>query len=143
MGKEREQRLEVSELPPSVNRMFTVRNGRKVLSTEARRYKNKVKLELTKQLLTYKPLGHNTPIDLYIDFVFHDMHNKGFPKTAKTKFKKKDVSNKIKILEDVLCEVLDIDDSQVVRLEVHKWQGKKDKVLLRVRTWTGPLTLQS
>ena len=46
--------------------------------------------------------------------------------------KRVDISNRIKVLEDVICELLDVDDAQVVRMEVAKWPGKPH-VLVRVR----------
>jgi len=139
---EGEVEVRYGELPPSVNRLYTVRNGRKILSGEAKRYKNKIKIDLLSQLIGYKHLGHNTPLSFTYDFYFSDMYNKGFPKSAKTLFKKKDVSNKIKLIEDAVCEVLDVDDSQVVHMEVNKWLGN-DLVIVKVKPAKGHTAPQS
>lgn len=41
-------------------------------------------------------------------------------KGAKNRYKKWDVSNRVKVLEDAICESIGIDDSQIVHLEIEK-----------------------
>lgn len=113
--------IQIDKLPPTANQMYTVVGGRKILSPEARKYKNRLKTSLAKEMLDYRPFSKDDALRLYIDICMPNMLNKGFPKKAKTKFRKIDVSNRVKLIEDTICEVLTIDDSQIVSLGVTKW----------------------
>lgn len=116
--------LHVDELPPSVNKLYTVRGHRKILSDVGRRYKNRLKSQLAEQLIDYSPFGREAPLSFRYILFFEAVINKGYPDKTDTKFKRIDLSNRIKVLEDIICELLDVDDSQVVHMEVDKWQGK-------------------
>jgi len=134
--------IEVDRLPPSANQMYTVVGGRKILSPEARSYKSRLKIGLAQEMLDYAPLGKEDAFRLQIDICMPNVLNKGYPKAAKTKFRKIDVSNRVKLVEDTICEALDIDDSQIVSLEVTKWHGesyiylKLEKTLVKYRAPT-------
>jgi Holliday junction resolvase RusA-like endonuclease len=133
-------KLEIDEMPPSVNRLYTVARGRKILSQEGRAYIARTKLALAEQLCDYRGFGRDEPLLMTYDFFFESIYNKGFPEKAKTKYKKIDVSNRLKVLEDVVCELLAIDDSQVIQLKVHKWQGKPQRVSVSVSPMADPST---
>ena len=92
------------------------------LSPEAIRYKR-----LTTKLLLEKCtgglLGLSAEAVYSLTLVFHiQATNKGYPNTAEKRFKKVDLSNRIKLLEDVLKEVTQIDDSQTFMITVVKNQ---------------------
>lgn len=124
----------IAPIPVSVNKLYTVVGGRNILSREGRAYKNRLRMEMAKQLLRYKPLGRNTPLSITYEFFFSTVLNKGYPSKAKTRFRRLDASNRVKVLEDVVCEVLDIDDSQVVHMEVSKWESREEPhVCVKVR----------
>ena len=56
-------------------------------------------------------LKANMPYTAAYLFRVKDLETKGYPKKAKNRYKKLDASNRIKLLEDVLADVMGIDDS--------------------------------
>ena len=112
-------------MPPSVNHLYvTARHGRRVLSTEGRKYKQAVKADLV-------PL-ENAPEWLVLKIVLY------MPLRYKNgKVRRFDVSNRIKILEDALCEGMGIDDSRVRELVITKTDCEEYRVLCRVEEWVG------
>lgn len=123
MERARRVTLVAEELPPSVNDLYTVSRGRKILKTEGRKYINQTRMLFAEQLLDFTGFRRDEPLVFVYTFSFPVVLNKGFPKKAKNKFRKIDVSNRVKVLEDIICSVLDIDDSQVMHMEVVKCQG--------------------
>ena len=110
-------------LPPSTNKLYTVARGRKILTTEGRRYKRKIAQEIAQCYPTHEGFTRDDAISLSIHLVL-DIVTKS--KNAKNRYKKWDVSNRIKVREDAVCESLGIDDSQILRLTVEKCQRYKD-----------------
>jgi Holliday junction resolvase RusA-like endonuclease len=89
-----------------------------------KKFKAKASAELAKQILwDDPPLDQNTPYALRLEFYLPSLFNKGWPKKAKTKYKRKDVSNLIKIVEDLLSWCLGIDDSCFLEVSVQKLDG--------------------
>lgn len=110
-------------MPPSVNRLYRrAGRGGKTLSDEGKSWKAKALIALGKQWVTVprSVFKKNVPYELWIRFTYEGVVNKGWPKSSKTRYKRKDVSNYVKLLEDVISEVSGIDDSQTVRLIVEK-----------------------
>jgi len=107
-------------LPPSVNDLYKpVIKGTgfrkiaiKVLSVEGRKFKEEAISYLTKtcqeQMRWFKPNGTYV---IFALFGIPTLLNKGWPKTAKTKYKRVDASNRVKALEDVIAEASATDDS--------------------------------
>ncbi|MAP23266.1 MAG: hypothetical protein CL582_20255 [Alteromonadaceae bacterium] len=117
-------KAEIPLLPPSVNRMYVYTRQGPRPSSDMKKFKAKASTALTKQIsFTDKPLKKNTPYKLYLDFHLQKLLNKGWPKKAKTKFKKRDVSNLIKVVEDLLSWCLGIDDSCFLEVSVRKLDG--------------------
>jgi len=110
-------------MPLSVNRMYSSNGfGGKTLSTAGKAWKARAKVSLVKQWVSV-PKGvfvDNTPYELHLVLRFTGMVNKGWPKRSKRRYKKKDISNYVKLLEDTISEVTGIDDSQTTRLIVEK-----------------------
>lgn len=107
-------------LPPSVNDLYkpVIKNAGfkriaiQTLSTEGRKFKEEATAYLAKscqpQMKWFKP---NCSYVLFALFGIPTLLNKGWPKTAKTRYKRVDVSNRVKVLEDVIAEASAIDDS--------------------------------
>jgi Holliday junction resolvase RusA-like endonuclease len=112
-------------MPPSVNKAYvSIGRGRRKLSLVGRLFKQAVKDGLAPHLATDEVAltfqKENLRIKLEIHLFFKSVTNKGYPKTAKNRYKRLDVSNRIKLLEDALFEALDIDDAHVFELVVTK-----------------------
>jgi len=109
--------LQITGVPPSTNKLYTVIRGRKSLSRKGKKYKRKI-AELVAQEYPI-PLGftRDDAFHLSIRLVF-DIFTK--TEGAKNRFIKWDVSNRVKALEDAVCESLGIDDSQILKIEIEK-----------------------
>lgn len=119
-------------LPPSVNVLYKpLIKGtglKKIaivgLSTEGRKFKKEAVSYLAKncqqQMRWFKPGG--TYI-LFAQFEVPDLENKGWPSKTPNRYKKADVSNRIKVLEDVIAEASAIDDSNYMMSVSRKISG--------------------
>jgi Holliday junction resolvase RusA-like endonuclease len=111
-------------LPPSVNKMYVHTKWGPKPSVEMRKFKATARIEIAKQLdLTAEPADGNSAHILVIDYFLPNLYNKGWPGKAKTRFKRRDVSNLVKVLEDVVAECLGIDDSCFVEERIRKLDG--------------------
>lgn len=108
----------VPSIPVSANAAYVnQRGGRgRVLSRKGKKYKlettNYISRHFPAELQYFKP---NIPYMLLIHFIFGDekaLLNKGYPETAKSRYKKLDVGNRLKLFEDALTDTTDCDDSQ-------------------------------
>jgi hypothetical protein len=107
-------------LPPSVNDLYKpVIKGTgfkkiaiQTLSAAGRKFKKEAIAYLVKncqpQMRWFKPNGTYVMFTL---FGVQNLENKGWPKTAKARYKKADVTNRMKVLEDVIAEASAVDDS--------------------------------
>ena len=109
--------LEIPGLPPSTNQLYSNFRGRRVLSAQGKRYKRNVAMRVAKEFPTAGPFTVEDPFSLKIALHF-DIHTR--TKGAKNRYKKFDISNRVKVLEDAICESFGIDDRQVLHLEVIK-----------------------
>jgi crossover junction endodeoxyribonuclease RusA len=100
-------------LPPGVNNQYATVNGRRILSAEARRFKEDVgnRLQslrfsgaLTDGMLAALCSGY---LSLFIDFYFATPM-------------KRDLDGGLKITQDALCESLGINDNRVVDIHLVK-----------------------
>ena len=115
---------ELTLLPPSVNNMYiyTARGPRP--SGKMKQFKAKASMEIAQQIpFGGNPLDGNKPHRLSILYYLPALYNKGWPSKAKTRFKRRDVSNLVKVLEDVLAECLGIDDSCFTEVNIRKLDG--------------------
>lgn len=110
-------------LPPSVNEAYSniIKKGKgkrmvsiRVLSAKAKKYKRVTMADLVQrypaEMMFFKP---NTPYGFAAQFAFLELENKTFATgEAKSRYKKVDVSNRLKIIEDVVAEAGGYDDSQ-------------------------------
>ncbi len=100
-------------LPPGVNNQYATVNGRRVLSAEARAYKEAVR----RQVDDLNFSGRVTPsmldtlrssyLALFIDFYFASPL-------------KRDLDGGLKVTQDALCEALGVNDNRVVDIHLVK-----------------------
>lgn len=117
--------LRLSSVPPSSNHAyFNLPRGGRSLSTEGKRYKAETTAQLVrnypKEMQFFRP---NTPYLILVRIHFETILNAGYPKKAESRYKKLDVSNRLKLLEDCLKDAGGIDDSQYLQLVLEKCQG--------------------
>lgn len=107
-----------TSMPPSVNNAYATVHGRRVLTREGRRFKESVSSmpELIKCRNTL-PTWIAISIHLWLPLFYKN-----------GKVRRFDASNRIKLLEDAVCEGLGIDDSRVIRLTVQKVDAKVEAV---------------
>lgn len=100
-------------MPPSVNNQYVTVNGRRVLSSEARRYKKSVERYL--QLLQSRgtisdelcQAAQKGYLALFIDFYFETPL-------------RRDLDGGLKIAQDTICGVLGVNDNRVVDIHLVK-----------------------
>jgi Holliday junction resolvase RusA-like endonuclease len=105
-------------LPPSVNRAYTFAHNRKILTGTARTFKIKCFEALKHGGLP--SINPDKALRLDLQFYVKNLENKGWPDKAKHRFKKRDVSNWIKLLEDVISKYVEVDDSSFVDVLARK-----------------------
>jgi hypothetical protein len=116
-------------LPPTTNNAyfdnvvykFSAKKGKnvpivnRVLTDEGDKYKTDVKAKLTQEYPgAMMVMRKDIPLGLAIrlDFPEAKMLNLTWPKKAKTRYKKLDASNRVKLLEDAIATAGGVDDSQ-------------------------------
>ena len=100
-----------------------------------KQFKAKASMEIAQQIpFDGEPLDGNKPHRLSVYYFLPALFNKGWPSKAKTRFKRRDVSNLVKVLEDVLSECLGIDDSCFTEEYIQKLDGPAhDFVGIRIK----------
>ena len=115
--------------PPSVNKAYaSTRGGRRVLSKEGRLYKQAVR-EVIGKAYGLKPHILGDVDKLHLSITLHTRCiNKGWSTgNAKSRYKRVDVSNRVKLLEDALFESIDLDDSHVFCLNICKTHSESEE----------------
>lgn len=139
--------LAINQAVPGVNDLYknvvipipgTKRCGvRRALTKKAERVRNEVKalisqqylVEIQKFMQTFQErlAAHDTPwleVDITASF---PLYNKGYPKEAKTPWKRRDVDGPVKFLLDVITEAIGLNgDEMVRRLAIEKVDGPED-----------------
>lgn len=123
---------EIASSPPSMNSMYRPNKwGRLVLSAEGKRYKRRVQNTLHEQwtLTASGFFDKEKAYELGIVVVMESdkIYNKGWPTKAKARFKRVDVSNLVKIVEDAVSEFAQLDDSHNFRVVVQKTPALEDE----------------
>lgn len=117
----------VGMLPPSSNKIHIVPRGRKrlILSQAAKNFK----ADCYGALKGFEPVRFGLDDELVLDITFYlkEFKNKGW-KTgkAKRKYRRRDVSNMLKLVEDTISLYLGIDDSQFLDIMARKRQAKDE-----------------
>lgn len=123
MGGERIARFVSADLPPSINKLYTHFRGKTSLSAKGEKWKNR--FITSRGGLSVWDIGSVT-IDPSRELALEVwlMLPKGMVYTtsrgAKSRFKRRDVDNLIKIIQDAVFELLGIDDTAVFDVCIHK-----------------------
>jgi Holliday junction resolvase RusA-like endonuclease len=122
--------------PPSVNAAYFTKGHLRILTPKGKAYKMDVKNTIATQYAAFLP-SFTTEEMLTAVYILEyadkdELLCKGYPKTAKTKYKRVDVSNRIKLLEDAIVEATGIDDSQNFTVVAHKTLGKYDRTHVHI-----------
>jgi Holliday junction resolvase RusA-like endonuclease len=122
----REVKATLDFFPPSVNKLYVTVFKTKKLSAAGRKFKVAAQESLLKQWLFSEPLGEDTPKELTLKFFFPELVNTGWPKSAKRRYKKKDASNYIKLIEDVVAKCVGADDSSTLDYIIKKREDREN-----------------
>lgn len=122
----------VPSIPISMNSAYVNQRGGKgrVLSQKGKKYKLATTSYLTRtypEQLRY--FRKDVPYQLLVHFVFKDeatLINKGYPEKARTRYKRLDVGNRLKLFEDALTDATGCDDSQHWVVTLSKATGSED-----------------
>lgn len=68
-------------------------------------------------------LSADKPFRFHLHIFLPTLYNKGWPKQAETRFKKRDSSNLVKVVEDLVSRSIGIDDSCFVSHRLEKYNG--------------------
>ena len=112
-------------MPPSSNHIyFNIHGGGRGMTGEAKSWNKKAVIEIINQnrLQFAKPLDPNEKYDLTLHFYFEEIENKGWSerfvkgkhageRKAENRWKRMDLSNRIKLLEDSIKDAVGVDDS--------------------------------
>ena len=111
-------------LPPSANKMYVKTRNGVVQSKEMKVFLAQASVELLRQLpLSFLKPNQNRPHRLVLDLYLPELYNRGFPNGTPNRFKKRDASNLVKVVEDLTARSLGIDDSCFVSVIVNKHHG--------------------
>jgi len=127
--------FELPWLPPSANHAyFNHPKGGRVMTKKGKKFKIETTTYIVQHhtpTLTRMKFAQNHPYGMAVYFHFPNLENKGFlTGEAKTRYKKLDASNRLKLLEDAVVDALGIDDSQFTTVLVSKVQGDTEKTLV-------------
>ena len=133
--------LWVPFLPPSENRIRVHRRqGGQVYSKDAKDFKKQFSAHVLREYLVdvstfVRDHQEKSLYELEMQFVFETVINKGWSKKqAKSLYKRFDVGNRRKLIEDCLVEVLgEIDDCLFFKLTLTKHMGLDQGVRLILR----------
>ncbi len=119
-------RLALPFLPPSINKLFTtVRDPetgtiRRVLTQNARRVRKLIQTMIGDTLDPARL--YELQIDVYLS---------AWTRTGKVR--RVDLTNRVKFLEDCVCDALGIDDSHVFRVVLQKHDAPEERTVVQVR----------
>jgi len=119
-------------LPPTTNHAYITKvkkvggKGRvtsyRTLSEEGKSFKRGATTAMLRHLVHTKMVTHKR-YGLALLFAFPELENKGWPDRAQTRFKKRDASNRVKLLEDCIAAVCGVDDRQFFPIIIDKVEG--------------------
>jgi hypothetical protein len=130
-------RLSIPQVPPSQDNAYMPvikhvpgRGPRAmiILSAAGRKFKTEMASHLAKtfprELKVMKP---NYPYAIFARYYMEQVENKTYPKTAKTRYKHFDTTNRIKLLEDTIADVSAVDDSHYLIATGWKTEGLPER----------------
>lgn len=138
--------FEIPSIPPSTNHAY-IRTGRgkRVMHPEARKWVEETRNDLLRRYpsaFTPDFFEPNTPYALSIIFWMPDLYTKGWPKKAQSRYKTFDVTNHVKLLEDILVQLTGVDDACHLCVELEKCASTRLCTTITFRRMTIEETLQ-
>lgn len=116
-------------MPPSVNKLYATVRGRRIMTPKGKAIKHEITQLVVKHIASMPKLfAEERPLRLTVDLYFSAIENAGWSKgKAKSRYKRIDVSNRAKLLEDALFSGLGVDDSLIFELVMrkHATQGEE------------------
>ncbi len=124
-------KLELMGIPPTANHAYATVHGHRVLSSKGKKYKTETKTSLVERFpRELRFFRDNAPYLVAVRFYFEEIENKGwFQGTAASRYKRLDLTNRVKLLEDCLKDAAGIDDSQHLRVILDKQKGTERTVI--------------
>lgn len=124
--------------PPSTNKAYYTRHGKRHLSEEGKRFETEVTAYLAqhhfKECRYFRP---NMPYLMYLRIFTDCVENAGWPKKCTTRYKTFDATNRIKLAEDAFKKAFGIDDSQHIAFLIHKIETKPgDQPHMQLFAWS-------
>ncbi len=113
----------IPTFPPSSNAAYANIRGtnKRVLTTEGRAYKTATIAHIARNYpLSVRTIEKDVGYYVVVRFWFESICNSGWPEKAQSRFKKQDVGNRLKLLEDSLKDACGIDDSQHLGVFIEK-----------------------
>jgi hypothetical protein len=141
-------RFEWAGHPPSVNNIYFTRGRKRILTAEARAFKNA--FVLSRGGLSFQELNNfvafpdkEYELTLWFYFPREALYNKSYGKRKGTaKFKKMDASNLVKLVEDAISELLGLEDRNNFTVITHKRVAPEPSLVGLVATLQ-PLDLEN
>jgi hypothetical protein len=124
--------MRVPSVPPSVNNAYITVHNKRVLTKAGREYKTETKTFIARtypSLLKFFSKEHEYAVLIRVTFKGKEaLFTKGFETgKAESRYKKVDVTNRIKLLEDALAEATGIEDQQnFVFASVKDWSETEE-----------------
>lgn len=119
--------FEWPHLPKSVNNLYFTQRGRRVLSTEGRKFKQAFVTQrgglTATELMKFRPLNdHAYALELWFFIPRGSLYNASWGQSRATKspFRDIDTSNLVKLAEDAISELLGIRDRNNFSVLAHK-----------------------
>ena len=133
----------VLPIPPSDNNIYSNSviniNNRWIptrqLTQEARAYKKRVLTKIAGlSLKNPAEFKQNVEYECIIRVYFEKVYNKGWPKTAKSRYKKEDAQDRIKLVTDAISEAIGIDDSHHFLTKILKFEDRnRPRIVVLIR----------
>ena len=120
--------MEFSQLPPTSNKIYFKGT---ILRTEARKYAEWFAAEARRYLPLISQMNDQGIFALHLRFYMTLLNAS---KTAKDRYKKIDLSNRVKLIEDCVRDAIGIDDSHTFRATQEK-RHEPDESKHRVLVW--------
>lgn len=118
-------------IPPTINRQYATVQGRRILSSEGRKYKAQV-AQLLLLALSRHPHKHDLLLQLTTQFLTLSVS------FYFSSFLRRDLDGGLKITQDALCQALGINDNRIVEIHLFK---RADKTTPRIECHLAPTRL--
>ena len=132
----------LDEEPVSINKAYTVFRGEKKLTKAGKAFKDALSQAVSRATFEWKRAHQTTyqeggKAELHITLFFPDLYNKTWTKggKVKTRYKKKDASNYLKLIEDAVSDGSGIDDCFNLDLHIRKRHSDTPRVEVVLATY--------